>query len=174
MKNGGQIMKTRILIIIAVLVLAPMISESFAEQITVKFGETVSYESLKFYFYDIEDSRCPSDVTCIWEGKVSAMIRISNATLDIGGSREIGNVAKYFPPYVITLTDIQPYPISTEKPDYVATLEIEKQEPKPSDFRDLQKVETIPNPEVAIIIQSLGAILIVLFIIIYAIKKRRK
>ena len=44
--------------------------------------------------------------------------------------------------------------------------------PDPSLFRDLQKGETIPNPEIAIIIQSLGAILIVLFIIVYAIKKR--
>ena len=166
-------MKTLFLIIAAVLVLIPMMSESFADEIKVKFGETVSYENLKFYFYDIEDSRCPSDVTCIWEGRVLAMIRISNATLDIGGSREIGNVAKSFPPYVITLTDIQPYPVSTEKPDYVATLEIEKQKPKPSDFRDLQTSETISNPEVVIIIQSLGAGLIILFIIIYAIKKRR-
>lgn len=46
--------------------------------------------------------------------------------------------------------------------------------PKPSDFRDLQTNETISNPEVIIIIQSLGAILIILFIVIYAIRKRRK
>ena len=46
--------------------------------------------------------------------------------------------------------------------------------PKPSDFRDLQTGETISNPEVIVIIQSLGAVLIVLFIVIYAIKKRRK
>ena len=43
-----------------------------------------------------------------------------------------------------------------------------------SDFRGLQTGETISNPEVAIIIQSLGAILIILFIVIYAIKKRMK
>ncbi len=43
-----------------------------------------------------------------------------------------------------------------------------------SDFRGLQTSETISNPEVAIILESLGAILIVLFIVIYAIKKRMK
>lgn len=43
-----------------------------------------------------------------------------------------------------------------------------------SDFRGLQTGESMSNPEVAIIIQSLGAILIVLFIVIYAIKKRMK
>ena len=99
-----------------------MMSESFADEIKVKFGETVSYENLKFYFYDIEDSRCPSDVTCIWEGRVLTMTRISNATLDIGGYRNIGNVEKSFPPYVVTLKDLQPYPVNTEKPNYVATM----------------------------------------------------
>jgi hypothetical protein len=43
-----------------------------------------------------------------------------------------------------------------------------------SDFRGLQTGETISNPEVAIILESLGAILIVLFIVIYAAKKRMK
>jgi len=47
-----------------------------------------------------------------------------------------------------------------------------EESPDPSLFRDLQKGETISNPEVTIIIQSLGAILIILFIILYAIKKR--
>lgn len=41
---------------------------------------------------------------------------------------------------------------------------------KPQDFRG----ETISNPTVIILIQSLGAILIVFFIILYAIKKRMK
>ena len=43
-----------------------------------------------------------------------------------------------------------------------------------SDFRGLQTGESMSNPEVAIILQSLGAILIVLFIALYAIKKRMK
>ena len=43
-----------------------------------------------------------------------------------------------------------------------------------SDFRGLQTGETISNHEVAIILESLGAVLIVLFIIIYATKKRIK
>ena len=47
-------------------------------------------------------------------------------------------------------------------------------DPNPADFRGLQTSETLSNPEVAIILESLGAILIVLFIIIYAIKKKMK
>ena len=41
--------------------------------------------------------------------------------------------------------------------------------PRPKDF---QTGETLSNPLVVVIIQSLGAILIVLFIVIYAIKKK--
>jgi len=44
--------------------------------------------------------------------------------------------------------------------------------PDPSSFRDLQKDETIPNIEAILIIESLGAILIAWFIVLYAIKKR--
>ena len=41
----------------------------------------------------------------------------------------------------------------------------------PQDFRT---GETLSNPWVAIVIESLGAVLIVLFIVIYAIKKKIK
>jgi hypothetical protein len=118
-------MKTILLIMLALAVI-PMTYVSFAEELEIEFGKTISYENLKLYFYDVEDSRCPSDVTCIWEGKVSAMIHISNQTHKIGGPLEISYPVTYISPYTITLVDVKPYPISTEKPDYVAMLEITK------------------------------------------------
>ena len=118
-------MKTRFLMIL-VLAVIPIMGISFAEELEIEFGETISYENLKLYFYDIEDSRCPSDVTCIWEGKVSAMIHISNQTHKIGGPLEISYPVTYVSPYTITLVDVKPHPTSTEKPDYVAMLEITK------------------------------------------------
>ncbi|MEX0862330.1 hypothetical protein [Nitrosopumilus sp.] len=132
-------MKTRLLIVIACVMIIP-ITESFAEEIEIKFGETVLYENLNLYFYDIEDSRCPLDVTCIWEGKVVAMIHTSNQTHKIGGGFEIGYPLTYMTPYTITLIDVKPHPISTEKPDYVAILDISKIEKNIdvnyADFRD--------------------------------------
>jgi len=118
-------MKT-ILLIISALTVIPIMDISFAEELEIEFGKTISYENLKLYFYDVEDSRCPSDVTCIWEGKVSAMIHISNQTHKIGGPLEISYPVTYISPYTITLVDVKPYPISTEKSDYVAMLEITK------------------------------------------------
>ncbi|MCV0411226.1 hypothetical protein [Nitrosopumilus sp.] len=90
-------MKPRLLIIIGIfaLVLIPVATKSSAEEIKIKFGETVHYEDLDMYFYDVEDSRCPLDVTCLWEGKVSAMIHTSNQTHKIGGGFEIGYPLTY-------------------------------------------------------------------------------
>jgi len=132
-------MKTLLLIIFAIMLVGfAGISYSYAAyaeqktnnaiqtEIKIPFGETVYLDGLKITFYDIEDSRCPSDVTCIWEGKVSAMIRVGNDTLDIGGPQPIGFVQNSFPPYSIMIKDIQPYPVSTKKPDYVAILQITK------------------------------------------------
>ena len=47
-----------------------------------------------------------------------------------------------------------------------------QESPDPSFYRATAIGETLSNPEIAIIIESLGAILIVFFIILYAIKKR--
>lgn len=118
-------MKITLLIITAFVMITP-ITESFAEPIEIKFGETVLYEDLSLYFYDIEDSRCPLDVACPWEGKVSARIHTSNQTHKIGGIFEIDHPLTYMTPYTITLIDVKPHPISTEKPDYVAILDISK------------------------------------------------
>ena len=68
----------------------------------------------------------PSGCILCWEGKVVAMFMVSNQTHDIGGRIPIDFTMDFITPYEITLKDIQPPPISTEKPDYVATLEITK------------------------------------------------
>lgn len=93
--------------------------------ITLKQDQTTTYRNLTFWFYDIEDSRCPSDVTCVWEGEVKVMIHIRNQTHKISAQFTPNHSVTYIQPYNITLTDIQPYPVSTEKADYTATLEIQ-------------------------------------------------
>lgn len=94
--------------------------------VVLKIGQVFHYIDLELEFYDIEDSRCPLDVTCIWEGKVTAMIHVRNQTHKIAGFFIPGHTVSYISPYNITLIDIQPHPVSTEKPDYVATLKITK------------------------------------------------
>jgi len=100
--------------------------ETLEEQIKIEFGQTIQFEDLELYFYDIEDSRCPLDVTCVWEGKVTVMINIKNQTHNIGGIFTPGYTISNFTSYEITLVDILPHPISTQDSEYVATLSISK------------------------------------------------
>ena len=49
------------------------------EEFSLSIGQTASIngQALQITFEDvIEDSRCPSDVTCIWAGRVSCIIKI--------------------------------------------------------------------------------------------------
>jgi hypothetical protein len=97
----------------------------------LKVKQTAHIESagLDVTFVNVtEDSRCPSDVTCIWAGKVSVVVdvkapdRSSQLTLTLSAGQ---SEAKSFDNYSIRLADIQPYPESTKKiapSDYVATL----------------------------------------------------
>jgi hypothetical protein len=104
-----------------------VIEESFLDrQVKIPFGNTIHFDELELYFYDIEDSRCPLDVVCIWEGQVTAMILVKNQTDKISGYFMPGNPMSYITPFKITLTEVKPHPISTEKSEYVATLLISK------------------------------------------------
>ena len=96
--------------------------------VEIPFEQTIQYEDLELYFYDVEDSRCPVDVSCIWEGQVTAMIHVKNQTHKISGYFTPNHTVNYITPYNVTLVDIQPHPVSTEKPEYVATVEIKKLE----------------------------------------------
>ncbi len=94
------------------------------EPFEIKMNQKIQFRDLELHFYDIEDSRCPLDVTCVWEGKVTVMINIKNQTHKIGGMFPPGYTISYLSPYEITLVDIQPHPIRTEDAEFVATLEI--------------------------------------------------
>ncbi|HEV8404318.1 MAG TPA: hypothetical protein VGQ13_00260 [Nitrososphaera sp.] len=104
---------------------------------SLALNQTASMESadIAVRFVDVtEDSRCPSDVVCIWEGRVSILVDlmqissgsgIAQFTLSLGG----GQVSTgSFGNYSIRLLDVQPYPVSTKEispSDYVATLVVD-------------------------------------------------
>ncbi len=134
-------MKTIFLIILSLVIIAPVIDESSADEtIEIKLGQETQFNDLILNFHDVEDSRCPSDLTCIWEGEVTAMIVVKNQTHRISGVFAPGDVLSYITPYDITLVDLQPHPISTEEAKYVATINISQPEKKTEasheDFRD--------------------------------------
>ena len=89
-------------------------------------------------FVDVtEDSRCPSDVTCVWAGQVSVMLSlIQDSDTDLGsfvftlGAGSNSSTAEHkVGDYVIKLIDVEPYPVSTHQiqlSEYVATLMLSK------------------------------------------------
>jgi hypothetical protein len=124
-----------------------VIEESFLDrQVKIPFGNTIHFDDLELYFYDIEDSRCPLDVVCIWEGQVTAMILVKNQTDKISGHFMPGNTISYISPFNITLTNVEPHPISTEKSEYVATLSISKNQNKSKSIKE-QKLTTTDKTE---------------------------
>lgn len=100
------------------------ITISSAHAVEVKLGETISYDGLELSFYDIEDSRCPLDVTCVWEGEVVAKVIIQNQTYDYSEDFRIGATISTIFPYDVTLIDVVPHPTTTQTPNYVAIFDI--------------------------------------------------
>jgi len=90
---------------------------------------------------DIQDSRCPSDVTCVWEGEVKILINVVNDHNPLGnftltsraGDKDLST--QTIDGFSIQVIDVNPYPISTKQiplSDYVVTLVVsEKTIPPP-------------------------------------------
>lgn len=74
-------------------------------------GESTSVGSPSFQVLvsNISDSRCPSDVVCIWAGEVIVTFQIASNEfpLRIGQSKNFSVGERH---YVLTLTDVSPYP----------------------------------------------------------------
>jgi hypothetical protein len=104
-----------------------------SEPFTLKFnqGAMITFDNILVRFSNItSDSRCPSDVTCIWQGEVSIQVDVKqeNTTFEniiLGENDEVPIFGKYF----IRLLKVEPYPQSThmiQQDDYIATLVITK------------------------------------------------
>lgn len=109
---------------------------SYNEDITMTYGETVritGYE-LTFTFGDVNDSRCPRDLTCVWEGEAvvtlycwagpqyagTLEIKAPPAEPDNGW---VGRPGYYY--YEIACKAVDPYPIAdftTPKEEYTVNL----------------------------------------------------
>lgn len=95
----------------------------------------IESEGLKVKFLKVtEDSRCPSDVTCIWAGQVGVLLNVSQNDKDLGNINLIlgtdkGLAEKKVNEYLIRLVEVAPYPVSTKKiepSEYTITIIISK------------------------------------------------
>jgi hypothetical protein len=109
--------------------------------LALRVGETVGVGPLRLTLTAIEnDSRCPTQVACAWEGAAEALIEAAvagqggeAATLTLyGQNRETDEARVQVAGYVIRLTKLDPYPAEPQpipQEDYVATFVVEEARP---------------------------------------------
>ena len=105
---------------------------SLAESFTLAPGQTVEVEGtgLRVTFESVSaDSRCPEDVTCVWEGDAVVIVSVQ-ATGSARVQRELHTSARYPTEvdaggYRVRLVEVVPVPRSAASPapgDYRVTL----------------------------------------------------
>ena len=109
------------------------LTDNFKTGLEVVFQQGKIYQSddnsLNFSITEINDSRCPSDVTCIWAGKADVKIEIESPHKGDIILSTYNNLIDTFGIYSFELIDVSPYPVSTETielEDYLVTLKIEE------------------------------------------------
>ena len=83
--------------------------------------------SLKFKITEINDSRCPSDVVCIWAGKTDVKIEVESPVTGTIVVSTYDNPVDTVGNFSFKIIDVLPYPISTKTiqlEDYNVTLKI--------------------------------------------------
>lgn len=97
----------------------------------IQFNQTATIQDLQIKITNLTDSRCPSDVTCVWQGQVKTLVDINKNNKNLGNFSLILNdknlQARYFDHYSIQIIKVVPYPISTKKThlsDYDITLKL--------------------------------------------------
>ena len=124
--------------------------------IGLKIGETADIDSeLKMTLLEVEDSRCPTDVVCIWQGTVSATVQFQKGNQDLGvfsiPMETLEENEQTFDGYYVRLTNVSPYPESTEPiqaTDYVLTFFVSMAEVKHIDSPLKQFKNGVPFSEI--------------------------
>jgi hypothetical protein len=86
--------------------------------IGLKIDESANIDSsLIMTLLEVEDSRCPSDVTCVWQGTVTAKIKLEKEGQNLGiydiPMETIQDSEQIFEGHYIRLTNVEPYPVSS-------------------------------------------------------------
>jgi hypothetical protein len=97
----------------------------------IQFNQTATMQELQIKIANLTDSRCPSDVTCVWQGQAKILVDINKNSQNLGNFSLILNdknlEARSFDHYSIRMIKVDPYPISSKKiqlSDYDITLKL--------------------------------------------------
>jgi len=105
-------------------------SETESDDLVIFENEDIIIELL-----NVEDSRCPLEVTCVWEGDAAVFLSITGQddtaefTLNSNPNATNSQVEVVYSNYTIKLLDVSPYPKSTTPvglDEYVISLDVKK------------------------------------------------
>lgn len=114
--------------VVASLTTSPSPSASMAERIAINVGasDTISGLTIK-PIRVVEDSRCPPEAVCVWEGRAVVETYLADAS----GSKQVqlilrsGEPSHAFSRYNIKIVDLQPYPTAgVQEPAQKVTYEV--------------------------------------------------
>ncbi len=87
--------------------------------------------NVKFTITDVQDSRCPMDVECIWQGEAEIEIKFDSPFQETIVLSTYDDLIDTVGNYSTKLLDVSPYPVSTETielENYTIKLKIESLE----------------------------------------------
>lgn len=98
--------------------------------VKIALGETVTFKKATVKFLKVvEDSRCPSDVNCIWEGQAIVLVEVAETgketqQLELRYGKRINKRILSSEGYSLKGMSLSPYPSSTniDKMDYVLSV----------------------------------------------------
>ena len=85
--------------------------------------------TVKLTITEINDSRCPSDVVCVWQGEALVKIKVETSEINTIELSTFDNPKDTVDSFSIELVQVSPYPISTKSidlEDYTVKLKIEE------------------------------------------------
>lgn len=92
------------------------------------YGQTAACDDWNITFNgEISDSRCPTSVTCVWEGRVDIQLQVGDELITLGlpDDETLGRSKIVLGDKEIELLEVNPYPVSTNpipKENYRAKL----------------------------------------------------
>lgn len=110
----------------------------FTTQFQLKVSQSflLKTDGIKITFLNItSDSRCPSGVTCIWQGKSTSLVNVVKNNQNIGNFNltsmvgQKNTVVQIANGYFMHIVNVEPYPLSSKKiqlSDYIVTFLIIK------------------------------------------------
>ena len=106
--------------------------EASSPTVELRLDRAFAHAELKIKWVELEDSRCPIGVNCIWAGQLVATFEVAREGGDPERIELITPVGRDPQPaealgYRFRLLDVEPHPkegVTIERGDYLATVEI--------------------------------------------------